>query len=111
MKFIQVREMRTHYNRVMEQLRKEKKIILTNKGKPVALMTEMNEENFEERLSDSRRPGFAAEPPAAYGMDDPEILDAWVQEATRRRNEYFSGKTKTVPAFQALEKLRKKYKK
>lgn len=111
MKFLPVREIRTQYNKVMEQLRKEKKIVLTNKGKPVALLTEMNEDNFEEHLSHSKQPGFATEPSAAYMVDEPEILDAWIQEAVRRRKEYLSGKTKTVPAFEALEKIRKKLRK
>lgn len=111
MKFLPVREIRTRYNKVMEQLRKEKKIVLTNKGKPVALLTEMNEDNFEERLSQSKSAGFASEASAAYAVDDPEILKAWIEEAESRYQEYLDGKVKLVPAFAALEKIRKKYKK
>ncbi len=111
MKFLQVREMRTHYGKVMEQLRKDKKIVLTNKGKPVALLTELNEDNFEDRLAGSKRPSLASEPPAAYAVDDPEILNAWIKEAERRYDDYLAGKTKAIPAFEALENIRKKYKK
>ncbi len=111
MKFLPVREIRTQYNKVMEQLRKEKKIVLTNKGKPVALLTEMNEDNFEDRLSQSKGMGLASETSAAYTTENPEILKAWIEEAERRRKDYFDGKTKLIPAFEALEKIRKKYKK
>lgn len=60
MKFLQAREMRTHYNKVIEQLRKDKKIVLTNKGKPVALLTELNEDNFEQRLAQEQWDRFHA---------------------------------------------------
>lgn len=66
MKFVQVREIRTRYGKVLEQLRKEKKIVLTSKGKPVALLTELNEDNFENRIADSARMGLASEPSAVY---------------------------------------------
>jgi antitoxin (DNA-binding transcriptional repressor) of toxin-antitoxin stability system len=111
MKFLPVREIRTQYNKVMEQLRKEKKIVLTNKGKPVALLTEMNEDNFEERISQSKSAGFASETSAAYSVDHPEILKAWIEEAERRQQDYLDGKVKLTPAFAAIEKIRKKYKK
>jgi antitoxin (DNA-binding transcriptional repressor) of toxin-antitoxin stability system len=111
MKFLQVREIRTRYGKVLEQLRKEKKIVLTSKGKPVALLTELNEDNFEDRIADSSRVGFASEPSAVYTAENPEILKAWVEEAERRYEDYLAGKTKSVPAFEALEKIRKKHKK
>jgi antitoxin (DNA-binding transcriptional repressor) of toxin-antitoxin stability system len=111
MKFLPVREMRTQYKKVMEQLRKEKKIVLTNKGKPVALLTEMNEDNFEDRISESKQTDYASEPSAAYTTENPEILKAWITEAEKRYDDYLAGKTKAVPAFEALEKIRKKYKK
>lgn len=60
MKFVQVREVRTRYGKVMEQLKKEKKIVLTSKGKPVALLTDLNEDNFEEQLSHHRQAHFAS---------------------------------------------------
>jgi len=102
MKFLPAREIRTRYNKVMEQLHKEKKIVLTSKGKPVAILTEAHEDHFEHRLS---------EPTAAYTAENPEILEAWIEEAERRRQDYLDGKTKTIPAFEALEKIRKKHKK
>jgi prevent-host-death family protein len=60
MKFIQVREVRIRYGKVMEQLKKEKKIVLTSKGKPVALLTDLSEDNFEEQLSHQRHAEFAS---------------------------------------------------
>ena len=111
MKFLQVREIRTRYGKVMEQLRKEKKIVLTSKGKPVALLTELNEDNFENRIAESARAGMAAEPSAVYKAENPEILKAWVEEAERWYGDYLAGKTRAVPAFEALEKIRKKHRK
>jgi antitoxin (DNA-binding transcriptional repressor) of toxin-antitoxin stability system len=111
MKFLQVREMRTNYGKVMEQLRKEKRIVLTNKGKPVALLTEMNEDNFEDEIAGVKKNSHASEVSAAYTTEDPEILKAWIEEVERRRQEYLDGKVKAVPAFEVLEKIRKKYKK
>jgi antitoxin (DNA-binding transcriptional repressor) of toxin-antitoxin stability system len=110
MKFLQMREMRTHYGKVMEQLRKEKKIILTNKGKPVALLTEMNEDNFEERIAESKRTNSISEVSAAYTTENPEVLRAWIDEAERRRQEYLAGKVKLIPAKKVLSDLRKKIK-
>jgi antitoxin (DNA-binding transcriptional repressor) of toxin-antitoxin stability system len=54
MKFIAAREMRTHYQDVLRQLKGNEDIILTSKGKPVALLSELNESNFEERLARRR---------------------------------------------------------
>jgi antitoxin (DNA-binding transcriptional repressor) of toxin-antitoxin stability system len=110
MKFLQVREIRTHYNKVIEQLRKEKRIVLTNKGKPVALLTEMNEGNFEDRIAESKQPVYASEASAAYTTEDPEILKAWIEEAERRYDDYLAGKVKLIPAKKVLADLRKKIK-
>ena len=65
LKFLQVREIRTRYGKVLEQLRKEKRIVLTSKGKPVALLTDLNEDNLREP-DESTRTGFASEPSAVY---------------------------------------------
>lgn len=111
MKFFPVREIRTNYNKVMEQLRKEKKVILTSKGKPVALLTELNEENFEHQVSGPHRGSSAAETAAAYTAEDPEILKAWIEEAERRYDDYLNGKVKAIPAFKGLKDLRRKYRK
>jgi prevent-host-death family protein len=111
MKFLPVREIRTHYGKVLEQLRKEKKIVLTSKGKPVALLTDLDEDHFEERIAESSRTAFAQVPSAVFTAENPEILRAWVGEAERRYDAYLAGKTKAVPAFEALAKIRNKRKK
>jgi antitoxin (DNA-binding transcriptional repressor) of toxin-antitoxin stability system len=110
MKFLQVREMRTNYGKVMEQLRKEKRIVLTSKGKPVALLTEMTEDNFEDEIAGTKKGAHASEASAIYAAEDPEILRVWIEEAERRRQEYLDGKTKLISAKKVFGDLRKKNK-
>ncbi len=110
MKFHQVREMRTHYGKVLEDLRKEKKIVLMSKGKPVALLTELTEDSFEERIAETKSTHFAAEPSLLYGTEDPEILKAWIGEAESRRRDYLEGKSKLIPAKKVFASLRQKTK-
>jgi antitoxin (DNA-binding transcriptional repressor) of toxin-antitoxin stability system len=117
MKFVALREMRNNPQAMLKQLKKEKEIILTSHGKPVALISNLSEETFEEDLVQYRKghgknsAGIAAETAAPYHVDDPEILKAWVEEAERRYDDYLAGKVKAVPAFEALKKIRTKYKK
>jgi len=54
MKFLPAREMRNHYQDVIRQLKPGEDIVLTSKGKPVALLSGINENNFEERLARRR---------------------------------------------------------
>jgi antitoxin (DNA-binding transcriptional repressor) of toxin-antitoxin stability system len=117
MKFIALREMRNHPQSVLTQLKKEKEIILTSHGKPVALVSNLAEETFDEDLSRHRgnhpKTSYskAAETALPYVTDDPEILKAWVDEAEKRYDEYLMGKVKAVPALEVLKEMRKKYKK
>ncbi len=110
MKFRQVREIRTHYGKVLEDLRKEKKIVLMSKGKPVALLTELTEDSFEERITETKNTRFAAEPSGLYTAEDPEILKAWIGEAEGRRRDYLEGKAKLIPAKKVFAGLRQKNK-
>lgn len=49
---------------------------------------------------------------SSLGTEDPdEIEQAWAEEAGRRYREYKSGKTKGVPALQALAKVRAAFRK
>ena len=50
-RFMSLRELRTETGRIKEILSDNGKIIITNKGKPEALMLDVNEQNFEETLS------------------------------------------------------------
>ncbi len=60
MKFIAAREMRNHYQDVLRQLTPDEDVVLTSKGKPVALLTLIDEKSFEARLA-RRRGERAAE--------------------------------------------------
>jgi prevent-host-death family protein len=117
MKFIALREMRNHPQSVLKQLKKEKEIILTSHGKPIALVSNLEEESFEEDLLSYREHhpktshSKAAETASPYTTDDPVILKAWVDEAEKRYDQYVTGKVKAVPALDALKKIRSKYKK
>ena len=53
MKFVSIREFRSSTARIKNLLPNEK-IVLTSNGKPVALIIEANEENFENLLDDIR---------------------------------------------------------
>jgi antitoxin (DNA-binding transcriptional repressor) of toxin-antitoxin stability system len=55
MKFIGVRDFRGRTAGVWAQLQKEKEMVITSNGKPVALLTAVNEDNFEGALKTLRR--------------------------------------------------------
>lgn len=55
MKFLSMRELRTSTSKIKEMLSEEGKIVVTNNGKPAALMLEINEASLEETLADLRQ--------------------------------------------------------
>jgi hypothetical protein len=55
MKFISIRELRSSSKKLKDMLRKNDKLLLTSNGKPLAIMTPVNEKNFEEKLDSVRR--------------------------------------------------------
>ncbi|MFQ5641625.1 MAG: type II toxin-antitoxin system Phd/YefM family antitoxin [bacterium] len=55
MRFISVRQMRQNSAELWKQLKKEKELILTSNGKPIAIMAEIDEENLENVLQAFRR--------------------------------------------------------
>ena len=55
MKFIGVRELRNEASRVWKELKREKEIIITSNGKPIAIMSDVTEKNLEDFLSAIRR--------------------------------------------------------
>jgi antitoxin (DNA-binding transcriptional repressor) of toxin-antitoxin stability system len=83
MKFIAAREMRNHYQAVIRQLKPDEDIVLTTKGKPVALLSGINEKNFEERLARRRgeRAGEALARAGAYAkrVGTDTLSDAEIQ--------------------------------
>ena len=55
MKFITVRDIRTSPARIWRELPEEQEMVITNNGKPIALLTPLSDENLEETLSAIRR--------------------------------------------------------
>jgi len=55
MKFITVRDLRTSPARIWKELPTEQEMIITNNGKPIALLTPVGDTNLEETLSAVRR--------------------------------------------------------
>ena len=55
MKFITVRDLRTTPAQIWKDLPTEQEMVITNNGKPIALLTPIGETNLEETLSAVRR--------------------------------------------------------
>ncbi|MBI3608466.1 MAG: type II toxin-antitoxin system prevent-host-death family antitoxin [Nitrospirae bacterium] len=55
MKFITARDLRLRPGQVWEQLASEREIVVTSNGKPVALLTGVDEENVEKEILALRR--------------------------------------------------------
>lgn len=55
MRFVSVRDLRTKSADVWKNLAKEGEMVVTNNGKPVAILAAVNESNLEETLSAFRR--------------------------------------------------------
>ena len=55
MKFISVRDLRTSPAQVWKKLTEEKEMVITNNGRPIALLTPISDENLEETISAMRR--------------------------------------------------------
>ena len=55
MKFVSVKDLRTSPASIWKKLPSEREMIVTNNGKPIALLTPINDEMFEEQVSVVRR--------------------------------------------------------
>jgi antitoxin (DNA-binding transcriptional repressor) of toxin-antitoxin stability system len=55
MKFITVRDLRGRSGQVWTKLAREREVILTSNGKPIAILSAVSEENLEESLAAVRR--------------------------------------------------------
>jgi antitoxin (DNA-binding transcriptional repressor) of toxin-antitoxin stability system len=55
MKFITVRDIRTSPAEIWKQLSEEQEMVITNNGRPIALLTPLSDETLEETLSAVRR--------------------------------------------------------
>ena len=55
MKFISVRDLRTSPAKIWKDLGYEKEIVITNNGRPIALLTPLSEETLEESVKAVRQ--------------------------------------------------------
>lgn len=55
MKFITVRDLRTTPAKIWKDLPEEQEMVITNNGKPIALLTPLNDSDMEDTLSAVRR--------------------------------------------------------
>jgi len=55
MKFVTVRDFRTSSAKIWKTLPREREMVITNNGKPIALLTPLSDRNLEETLSAVRR--------------------------------------------------------
>ncbi len=55
MKFITVRDLRGHPGQVWSKLARERDVVLTSNGKPIAILSAVSEETLEESLAAVRR--------------------------------------------------------
>lgn len=55
MKFVSVRELRDRTAQLWRDLEREKDLIVTNNGKPVAILTATDSDSFERSLGEIRR--------------------------------------------------------
>lgn len=55
MKFIAVRDFRTHPAKIWRDLPGEEEMVITNNGKPIAMLTPISDSNLEETLQAFRK--------------------------------------------------------
>ena len=55
MKFVTVRDFRTSPSNIWKKLPYERELIITNNGKPIALLTPLNDETLEDTISAVRK--------------------------------------------------------
>ena len=93
MKFVSIRDFRNHTATIRKDLGEEHEIVVTSNGRPFAILAEVDEDSFEERLRALRRSrahtlldrvGTKAK---ARGVDKltMEQIDAIIAKARRER--------------------------
>ncbi len=55
MKFISIRDLKTKSSQVWQELPKQKEMIITSNGRPIAILSSINENNLEQIISAFRR--------------------------------------------------------
>lgn len=94
MKFVTVRDLRTSPAKVWKSLPEEQELVLTNNGKPIALITPLGESDFEGTLSAVRsaRAQFAVRQMQISSIKNEvsqmaeEEIEAEIQEARKKRS-------------------------
>lgn len=95
MKFITVRDIRTSPAKIWKQLPEEQEMVITNNGKPIALLTPLSDESLEETISAVRQARATEavrvmqQTAKAHGLDSMSQSEIEVEisqsRATRRR--------------------------
>ncbi len=94
MEYVTIRDLRLKPGEVWEKLRRQRELILTSNGRPVAVISDVNEENVEETIAALRRARAQAavsrmRRAAAVGgqdtLSDAEI-EAEIAQARRERH-------------------------
>lgn len=93
MKFVSLRDFRTRTPQIRKDLSSEHEIVLTANGRPIAILAQVDENNFEERLKALRRSRAHAlldriqAKAKARGVDKltMEQIDAIIAKARRER--------------------------
>ena len=93
MRFVSIRDFRNHTSTIREDLSDEHEIVLTANGRPFAILAEVDEDSFEERLKALRRSRARAllervgAKAKARGVDKltMEQIDAVIAKARRER--------------------------
>ncbi len=91
MKFIASRELRVRPGKVWKDLRREKEIIVTNNGQPVAMMVPVSGDDLEAKLAMARRArlqetiGAIQRRSARKGLDriTPEEIDEEIRRSRK----------------------------
>jgi len=55
MKFLTVRDLRNKSSQIWRDLKNEQEMVITNNGRPVAILSSISDENFEASLNSIRR--------------------------------------------------------
>ena len=55
MKFLSIRDLKTKSSQVWQELPNQKEMIITSNGRPIAILSSINENNLEQVLSEFRR--------------------------------------------------------
>lgn len=93
MKFVTVRDLRGKTSELWKELERERELVVTSNGKPIAILSATNEESFEECLWTLRR-SRAGEALASLqrdaaerGLDaqTPEEVDTEIQQSRVKR--------------------------